>query len=209
MSQMGKDEYAWLQIIIKARKKDEWYGFYLGRDHYKEEAKEEVQRMIKEAAGRSKELLHELHIADPEGTALKQAASRGGALLTDGERKRVEAIERSTSKLLFEAGIRGLYIAKKNRFNPINIGSMAKIFDPYRDVGLNGLNPARGMAIFDYPWQDIANVRHNHIKKQLFFHYRNRAYFYVPYDQVPVFLTTEELASLWHFPELQGTAAGT
>src|SRR3989344_8319088 len=32
MSTMGPGEYLWMQLVIRARKKDEWYGFYLGGD---------------------------------------------------------------------------------------------------------------------------------------------------------------------------------
>ena len=200
MASIGKDEYVWLQFIVRARKKDEWNGFYLKADSYKDDAKAVIQRMVLEAAGRSKKILEELHIDDPDKTALKQAASRGAALLSEGERKKVEAIERALSKQIFECGIRAVYLAKKTQFNAGNIGSLALMFNPFRAIDLNGLVPTRGMSIFDFPWQDFHNIRRTIIKKLLMFHYRNRAYFYVPYDQVPVFFTTEELATLWHFP---------
>jgi hypothetical protein len=60
--------------------------------------------------------------------------------------------------------------------------------------------PARGNNWFDYPWQDWKEIRANRMRRNLFFRYKQRAYFYVPYDQVPVFMTTEELATIWHFP---------
>ena len=103
-------------------------------------------------------------------------------------------------KLLFECGIRTMYIAKKEKFNGINIGNLVLLFNPFASNDLNRILPARGMSIFDFPWQDFHNIRRTIVKKSLLFYYRNRAYFFVPYDQVPVFLTTEELASVWHFP---------
>ena len=53
---------------------------------------------------------------------------------------------------------------------------------------------------YNHVWQDFRNIRKNIEKKIGFRHYKQRAYFYVPYDQEPIFLTTEELATLWHFP---------
>lgn len=207
-SSIGKDEYMWLQFILKARKKDEWYGFYTKSDKFKEGGKKVMQEMIEVAAKRSQKLLKSMNIADPEGIALKQAASRGGALLTEQERAKVEAIEKSMGKLIFEVGIRSMYIAKKERFNPINNGGLVRLFDTYRSPDLNQINLTRGLSIFDYPWQDIRNFRKEKIKRLLLSHYRNRAYFYVPYDQVPNFFNIEEMASLWHFPSSAVQAPG-
>jgi hypothetical protein len=199
-SSIGKDEYLWLQIIVKARKKDEWYGFYKKSDAFMEGGKKVIQDMIVSAAKRSGGILKELKIGDPEGAALKQAASRGAGLLSEDERNKLEAVEKSMGKLIFEAGMRGIYLAKKERFNPVNNGGLIRMFDAYRSVDLNALNPTRGLIPFDYPWQDFHDIRKNRVREQLYFHYRNRAYFYVPYDQTPIFFTSEELASLWHFP---------
>ncbi len=199
MSSIGKDEYMWLQFILRGRSGDEWYGFKIKEDSYKEGGKKELQAMINAAAERSKKLAKELKVKDPD-KAIEQAASRGGALLSDGEKKRAEAIERSLGKTVFDVGIRALYIAKKERFNGSNIPSVALMFNPFRSADLNSIVPNRGVSIFDYPWQDIFNIRHRILKNLLMYHYRMRAYFFVPYDQVPVFLTTEELATLWHFP---------
>lgn len=194
-SHIGEGEHLWLQIIIKARKKDEWYGLYdYKHDHYKDGGKEVVAKMMKNAGLRAKALVGN----DEQLQA--QAEARGLTLLTETERRRVEAIEHAMGKLTFECGMRSIYLTKKGKFNPVNIGSLVRLFDPLRSNDYNQINPARGMSIFDYPWQDFADIRKTFIKKQLFEYYKERAYFYVPYDQVPVFMNTEELATLWHFP---------
>jgi hypothetical protein len=194
-SHIGEGEYLWLQFIIKARKKDEWFGFYnYHHDHYKDGGKEAIAKMMKEAGERAKKLVGE----DPEKQA--QAQARGMTLLTESERQRVEAIEHAMSKLTFECGIRSVYIAKEDRFNGINNGSLVRLFDPVRSNNYNQINVTRGLSIFDYPWQDFRDIRKNYIKHQLFEYYKHRAYFYVPYDQEPVFMNTEEIATLWHFP---------
>ncbi|HVV15497.1 MAG TPA: hypothetical protein VHD55_03815 [Candidatus Paceibacterota bacterium] len=202
-SHVGEGEYLWLQIIMKARKKDEWFGFYdYKHDHYKDGGKAEIDKMVKVAGERAKKLVGE----DPEKQA--QAQARGLTLLTESERRRVEAIEKAMGKLTFECGMRGVYISKKGRFNPVNIGSLVRLFDPVRSNDYNQINPTRGMAIFDYPWQDFHDIRKRYIKKQTYEFYKNRAYFYVPYDQVPVFMNTEELATLWHFPNSKTAPPG-
>ncbi len=64
------------------------------------------------------------------------------------------------------------------------------------------------MIGFDYPWEDPLKFRRNKLKELFYFHSKHRAYFYVPYDQAPVYLSVEELASLWHFPNTGVEAPG-
>ena len=200
MGQIGAGEYIWVQIVMQARKKDQWYGFfYVGnfffkkKDSYIDAAKEKISSITKDAIKRSQELLE-------DDVEKKKVASRGAMLLTGGEKLQVEAIERSLTKNLYECGIRGLYLARKENFNGVNIGNLVMIFAAFQQSGYNSLMPGRGSDWFDYPWQDIGGIRDNKMKHNLFFRYKQRAYFYVPYDQVPVFMTTEELATIWHFP---------
>ncbi|TSC68958.1 MAG: hypothetical protein G01um101456_421 [Parcubacteria group bacterium Gr01-1014_56] len=194
LSSIGKDEYIWLQYIVRTRKKDEWYGFYKKKDQFKEGGKEEIEKIMRGAGERAKRLAGD----DPQAQA--QAASRGSSILTETERRRVEAIEKSMGKLIFEVGIRSLYFAKKERFKPIYVTPLVRMFDTYRTADLNQMNHTRGLTIFDYPWQDYHGIRKARIQKELFSHYHDRAYFYAPHDQTPIFLNLEELASLWHFP---------
>jgi hypothetical protein len=115
-------------------------------------------------------------------------------------------VQRSLGKQVFDCGIRGLYVFKEERFNVTRIGNLVRLWDPFR--GPNAINVTRGMSIFDYPWQDWNNIRRDLISERMFFWYKHRAYFYVPYDQVPVLMTTEELASIWHFPNSEVKAPG-
>lgn len=197
LGSLGKDEYYWVQIIAKARKKDEWYGFYrdgwFKKDSYAEAAKKAISDITKGAIERAQSFVKD----DAEK---KKVGSRGSTLLTEGERERVVSIERQMTKNLFECGIRAVYLAKKNRFVGIRNSTIIRFWDAYRKPEYNSLGPAGGMSIFDYPWQDFRDIRKNLTKRQLYFRYKHRAYFYVPYDQEQNFLTTEELATLWHFP---------
>lgn len=186
---VGKDQYLWIQIIMKARKKDEWYGFYKG-DHMKDDANKKIREIMAGAAKRANLVLKESDVVE----------GKVNALLTDGEKKIVEAIERSMAKPMFDCGMRFITMAKKEVFNGTTIGSGIQIFNPYYSPSLNKINITAGLSIMDYPWQDLFDIRRRAIQKNLHFFYKHRAYFYVPYDQVEFGLTTEELATLWHFP---------
>ncbi len=193
MSTIGPGEYYWIQFIIKARRNDQWYGFPRpgSGKRFANEGADKIKKITEGAIKRAQSL-----IKGDEAKA--RAAERGTAQLTEGERFAISAIERSMAKHVFDCGIRTLYISKKDRFNPTRIGQTTTLFAAFK--GANSLAPTRGQVLFTYPWQDWNDVRTNLVKRKLFFWYKYRAYFYVPIDQNPVMMTTEELATLWHFP---------
>lgn len=193
LSQIGPGEHFWMQILMRARKKDEWYGFYFSQEKYKEEAKAAITNIIKKAAGRTAELVS-------DDAAKKNVAARGIGLLSEMERNKLNAIERWLTKLVFECGVRVVYLAKREQHVGVNNGSVIRFFDAYKFPEFNSLGATRGTTYFDYPWQDFNHIRANVEKHNIFTRYKQRAYFYVPYDQVPVMLSTEELATIWHLP---------
>lgn len=199
LGQIGQGQYIWMQLILRPFKKNEWYGFYLPGDPFKDGAKEGIQKITKDAITRAAALTE-----DP--LEKKKVGTRGATLLSPGERTQVEAIERSLTKNAFECGVRVVYISRKdvgerNPYHGINNGAIINFFAAYKYPNYNSLGPtSRLNAYFDYPWQDWGDIRKNMEKRNAWFRYKHRAYFYVPYDQVPTFMTSEEIATIWHFP---------
>lgn len=200
-SNMGPDEYCWVQIIMRAHTpRDDWFGFYKFGDALKAKTEAAIHKIVGEAAKRAKEIAeHELNFHDE--SQLSQVAGRGMTMLTEEERDKIKAIEENSGKFLYDCGIRVVYVAKKEQFKGITGAFLFRIFDgvkgPFNRIG--GIL-GRGMIGFDYPWEDPLKFRRPRIKNLFYFHSKYRAYFYVPYDQVPTVLSTEELATLWHFP---------
>jgi len=194
---MGKGEHFWMQLVVKGRKQDEWYGFYRKHDHYRAPAKEAIKSITRDAVKRAQELTE-------DEASQKRVGERGATLMTETEKRKVESIERAMTKLTFECGIRCLYIGERQHYNGINNASVIRFFDTFNTSSgldyINRINVARGSSMFDYPWQDFMELRQDKVKHNLLFHYKHRAYFFVPYDQAAVFLNSEELATLWHFP---------
>lgn len=190
---IGEGEYMWMQIIMRARRGEEWYGFPLEYNPWKKKAEDLVKDITKGAIDRAKGFVE-------DEAEKKKVGQRGSTLLSPGERLQVEAIERNLTKPVFDCGIRVMYLAKTGKYNGANIGNIVKLFDPYNQPNYNSIMPVRGGAWFDYPWQDWNDIRQNRVKRSQFFRYKHRAYFFVPYDQVPTLMTTEELATIWHFP---------
>jgi hypothetical protein len=196
---MGKGEYVWMQIVMRAHAKEDWFGMFKFGDAMKENAHKRINEIVAEAAERAKHIAeHDLKFKEE---AVAQVTGRGMTMLTEEEREEIKLIERNLGKFIFECGIRVVYVARKENFKGINGAFLFRLFDAYRGpFNTIGGIPGRGMIGFDYPWEDPLGFRRNRIKDLYFFHSKHRAYFYVPYDQKPEFLSVEELATIWHFP---------
>ena len=135
--------------------------------------------------------------------------------MTEGERDKITALERSISKYPFDCGIRAIYIAEKDKFNGANIGGIIGLWKQYSSPELNGIKPSGWQTIFDYPWQEWFGKKEKLAPKALD-EYKLRRFFHSPLKGQKVWgkniyssqfvLNTEELATIFHFP---GATAST
>ena len=179
LGNVGRGQHVWFQIIIQATgERYKTPGTLFGRHDWKDEGK----KIIKELQGAA---------SQGEGGERSRATKRQQEIVT--------AIEKSLSKPAFDCGIRALYLAKREQFDPANIAGITGAFRQYNSADLNGFKPTNTTG-FDYPWQDFHGIRVNKLKKRFFDAYVRRAYFHAPYKQTPFVLNTEELATIFHFP---------
>lgn len=188
MASIGKGEQIWYQIIIQHTKDDRptkntLFGRMFGKKvGWKEEANKLVQKLRKET------------LTDPYGDYPAVPNP------TKGQSETMAAIERSTSKLGFDCGIRGAYLSNVDTFDASNIAGLTSAFKQYNSNTLNGFKPVRWHTIFDWPWQDFKDIRKDRRRKNFLDAYRQRSWFHPPY-KTPVFtLSTEELATIFHIP---------
>jgi hypothetical protein len=151
----------------------------------------------KNDAKRLKDELMKEHIVIDENGKEKRNIQN----MTQAEKEALTAIEKSIGKPGFDVGIRGIYLAKKDIFDPINITGMLGSFKQYNSVNLNSFKPTNTTG-FDYPWQDPTGSRARRLKKKIFNAYWDRGFFSPPYskDREPFVLNSEELATIFHFP---------
>jgi hypothetical protein len=184
----------WMQIIVRAHKKEQrkpgtWFE---KTDAWKDEAKKQVDDLLKKAKGE-------------EG--------KPGTPLTKGDQDKIAAIERSISKMPFDTGIRIIYIADKEKFNGSFIGGLAGGMKAFSSQDLNGLKPVGWFTIFQgYPWENYFGYgkRKNWMKKTVIEEYKMRSFFFSHYQgrkimSKPFVLNSEELATIYHFPGLVAT----
>jgi len=183
-------EQIWIQILIQAHRKMTLQAdaIFKTRPDWTRAGKEEI-----------KEKLMEINAGDED------SARRAPTM---GEKDVISALERSLTKLPFEVGIRGLYIARQGSFDPIAITGLIGSFRQYSSQVLNEIRLSKTTS-FDYPWQDFRKRKSMAYEKKMLNAYKLRSFFQLPYRHLmakPFILTTEEIATIFHLP---GKVVGT
>ncbi len=181
----------WTQILIQSHKNDiavPHGRFLTKKTNWVTQAEAEVNRLL------NRDPKTKAYMQDPGSlVAVRPQYSKM-------ELEAIEAIQRSIAKPAFNVGIRSIYIAPPNQFDPVNVVGMLSCWKQFSSMTLNGFRPTRWHSIFDYPWQDFRNIRRDRFSRRIIEYYKRRAYFHAPYKQKPSILNVEELATIFHFP---------
>ncbi len=194
LGSLKKGEQVWIQILIQGHTKE---GLTFHRIYEKPDWKGGVEKEIKEILKKGR--------LKPEEDKTPDSTKH----LSQGQKDVIEAIERNASKTAFDTMIRATYFAEKEVFNPGNIGGLLGSFGNFSSQDLNGLRPDFSAAS-PYPWQDIFGKKKAHKERTLLEAYKRRSFFNPPFKHFhgkPFILTSEELATLFHFPS--GIVAAT
>ncbi|HEY4479212.1 MAG TPA: hypothetical protein VI981_02560 [Candidatus Paceibacterota bacterium] len=178
-----KGEQIWIQILFQAHKKMGLKeGEIIHEPLWTKESRHEIEQMTNKLRGESE-------YPRP---------------LTEGERDLVAAMERKVMKWPFEVMIRGFYIATKeaNRINLMIAGLLGSFRQYSAPDGFNEIKVGK-FTDYDYPWQDFRRQRRDMVEKKMLDAYKKRSYFNYPYENFRgkrYILSTEELATIFHFP---------
>jgi hypothetical protein len=179
-------DQVWIQILIQPHRKEHLRDARIfQKPDWKAGVGKEIEVIMKESP-----------VKIEEGKAVSLMN------LTDIQKDTINAIQRNMAKSAFDTMIRALYIAPKDAFNPAYIAGLTSSFKQYGSGNLNGFKP-KFTTSFDYPWEDFRSTRVNASKRKIMDAYKRRSYFHPPYKNFkgkPFILTTEELATLFHFP---------
>lgn len=182
LGSLKRGEQVWIQIMIQAHRSESFKDdalFFSGRKDWKDAAKAEVKKKLDELK---------------DGDKIRQA--------TEYEKEVLDALQRSQSKFAFEVGLRGMYIAEKNVFNPTNIPALIGSVRQYSSNTLNGFKPSKATST-DLPWQDFRKRHKLEMEEKMLNAVKLRSFFNVPYRHFmakPFVLTTEEIATMFHLP---------
>jgi hypothetical protein len=217
LGSMKKGENAWIQILLQ---KHEPETFEHGVLKSKVDPKKAniFEKILINIFGSSRKLKDEVK-AEIEKIR-KEAIPEGDADTTfkfpnptKGQNERIAALERSATKTPFDCMIRGIYIPEKESFSAVNIGALIGNMKQYGSANLNSFKPGIKSDVSDLrkdwariiPFLNKKNDREiENTKKDLLHAYKLRSFFQWPYKhygpQKPFILTTEELATIFHFP---------
>jgi hypothetical protein len=188
LGSIGRGEQVWFQFIIRAHKKELTKpGTWFEKVDWKHAANEDIKKLMKR---------------DDKSKA--KGEEGGDSKLTKGEKTRIEAIENNISKLPFDSAFRAIYVAEKDKYNGGAIPGITGALRQYNVLSLNGFAPTNTTG-YDYPWQDFTGKKTMGKKEKMLFLYRNRSAFFPEffpdfYEYKPFVMTTEELATVYHFP---------
>lgn len=196
LGSLKKGEQAWIQILVQAHAKE---GLKLGRFIPKPDWKSGVENEIKEII--------------KKGTMKTEDNKNPSQLnLSETQKGVITSMERSLSKPAFDTMIRATYFAEKDSFNPGNIGGLLGSFKQFGSNNLNSFSPGYS-AGHDYPWQDFRGKKKLAEQRELLEAYKRRSFFNPPFQNLggkkAFILTTEELATLFHFPSYTVAATPT
>lgn len=186
LASVGPGEHYWIQILIDANREE---NFKVGSLHTKPDWKADARKEIKNIIAAAKE-----RAGDDAGNNVMM-------LLTETEKDSIRAIERSLGKTAFNTRIRGMYIAKKDNFNPgERIGPLITSWRAFDDLNRNQIG-IKWRTDFNWNWwQDPRGTRRRALKQSELNHYKKRTFVKRNSDDTSKVFTVEELATLFHLP---------
>ncbi|MDD4761735.1 MAG: hypothetical protein PHZ25_01795, partial [Candidatus Pacebacteria bacterium] len=127
--------------------------------------------------------------------------------ITAGSQEMIKAIENKISKLSFETTIRVVYIDRQDSFTPLNVAAVMGYFHQFYTQNLNAFKPMKKVitAYGGLPGKIFPKFKKYKVgikKREVYRKYRERVFAknnMITYEKRPI-LSTEELATLFHFP---------
>lgn len=205
LGKVGPNQKAWFQLVI-IPENEGW------------SKKKEIQDFVEEFAGNKKKekkkgILTELfehtwdvasHIGTaftekPEWSVKKEEKKQLDPLdlrLTPGKRKALEALEANIGKNVFKVKMRFVYLGRREAFSKSVVSSFIGGIKQFSDTNyLNGLKPDNNSKTFANYY--LRQFRLRHRQRKIFQRYKKRNS-----DGKNFYLSTKELASLYHLPDM-------
>lgn len=198
---LKEGEQAWFQILVQPHSEENFKG---GQFKHKDPWDKKVIKAIN--------TIRQSSLSQED---LEKKAKASDTRLSSAEKDKIKAMERHLGKIPYDVVIRAMYIAEEGHFDAINISAMIGAFRQYSSPASNGISLGWNTDIADrtkdYVWlfgwlvfpKKIADRIVTKYKISMLSAYKQRSVFQYPYKHkhiTPYVLTTEELATIFHFP---------
>ena len=187
MSLLGPGECLALQILIQSKKGEDWV--------------KDSQKVIDKLTGKKEEVKKNIFnvffdfidsLFGAGGKDDKKADEFSSMKLTPGKLEALKAIERNITKLGFKSTLRMVYISPVETFNKSRPAVISGTLKQFSSLSLNGFKKISA----DFDWVFKKSREYNH-KVELYKGYKKRKFLDKSYV-----LNTEELASIFHIPDV-------
>lgn len=202
LGNIGADQKTWFQIVIVPMA-ESW--------------REEGHKLVEELAGRKKKVkkksvfkgvLEEVaevgknvipaFTKTPEWEKKSEEKKSEDPLdlrLTPGERKALEALEANVGKNVFRTKMRFVYLGRREQFTKSVISSFIGGIKQFADMNLNSFKPDSASKTFANFY--LRDMRLRYRQRKIFRRYKDR-----DMEGKTFVLSTKELASLFHMPDM-------
>ena len=180
MSKLKDNEMIWMQLLISPT------GGATGND-IKKEGEAEIKKIM------------------DDNTPKKEGVPSGAPVLSGGKRDIIAAIERKISKHAFQFTLRFMYIDKKDSFSPLNIAAVNGALQQFNTQNMNGFKPGFVTAHGGWMAKLVPSYKKSKVlaKKRMMYDYFVKRRFGISNriaDEALPVLSSEELATIFHFP---------
>lgn len=188
LSSIKPDEQVWMQIIItmcKDVRRKPGGKWWETESRYEGMIKDEIDKIRRETVGDSEKEKWRSFVRIQQYRQTEQ----------------IRTMDRNMGKHPFNVGARAVYISSPEHFGPGGYMTTRWIWRPVGNAQwLNQMRPRRWHNPFDYPWQDLWDMRWDLHARRFFDCFRRRSHFYPPYSLPHNMMSTEVIATLWHPP---------
>ena len=203
MGKIGPREQLWLQYVIVPEPESDKFG------------KDEIEKLAGRAA-KAKGILSRIwdDIMDVLGNiskgffspvefVAKEEKKQEQPLefrLTPGEKEVLKALENNVGKNMFKTKMRLIYLGEKEVFDKGHVSSFTGGLKQFADLNLNSFKPNDISKTYaNYNFFKASRLLYR--KRKIFRRYKDR-----DIDGKKIFLSTEELATVYHLPDMNVTS---
>jgi hypothetical protein len=197
IGKLGPGQHIWLQYIIEPlpeKWRDGYYQKLVDKLSKKAEKKEKniLEHLLDVVASLPKALFGPVEFAADEAKNDQPLEFK----LTPGEKEVLKAVEENFGRNAFKTKMRLLFLGQKNVFDKTFVSSFFGSIKQFSDLNMNNLKP--NDVSKTYAYYLLKKSRMAARQRKIYRRYKSRSM-----DGVKLIFSTKELATLFHFPNME------
>jgi len=197
IGKLGPGQHIWLQYIIQPlpeKWREDYYQKLVDKLSKKAEKKEQniLEHLVDVIASLPKALFGPVEFAADEAKNDQPLEFK----LTPGEKEILKSVEENFGKNMFKTKMRLLILGRKDVFDKTFVSSFFGSIKQFSDLNMNNLKPNDVSKTYAYYFMKKARMAAR--QRKIYRRYKVRSM-----DGVKLVFSTKELATLFHFPNME------